>query len=335
MSQFLLPLIVLASYSFVLSRGAAYLVRVALLQSAALTLIGGRLTVLVALIVLSFLLARHQIRFSPPTLVALCTVAIVAAFSLSLAREDAGREAFASGSNTSSRLSATSAGFVNVLRGRAPRDLGNVYFARLDGNALPALALQAADAGYPSIGFASLWNDLRLAVPSFLFPTKLAVTRPLNDEAFIKQHFGLAPLNRLPTVLGTISTFHGRAALLLYAAILGGCFAVADRWLARATPPRTVLVVTLLGSALAYERAPSEYLLAGRGGLLIALFVMVSERLSRRSKAFVRCSRWRFVPSPLRRGEHVGQAAIDSLRVRLGPVRQDVKLLLRQRSAVR
>lgn len=295
-AQFLLPLVVLSSFSIVMRWGRRLLPHVAVAQSAALALIGQRNTAIVGLVVLGYLVARQGIVVRRRSVLALAAVLVIVSFTLSATRELSGREVYAAGQRPTSRLSATASGLRRVVTGHIPTDISHTYVARMDGNNFAALAAKRVREGYPWVRGRTVRNDVVLAVPSLILPTK-TLTDPTerSEEAYIERHFAMGTINRLPTALGTISTYRGAVWLLAGAAAFGAFFGLTGRWLARHTPGRLVLGVALLTAVCSYEGSPAVYLLDIRGGLVIVGLMALTKRATR---AFVR--RRATSPHPLR-----------------------------------
>jgi oligosaccharide repeat unit polymerase len=267
-AQFLLIAIVLTSYSFVVTSKKHPIFTVLVIQSALLLLLGERLTVIAAAVMLlyalyraGFSLARRQI---VKALVLLCLASVV----ISAARVSVSRQAFQSGSGITKRLDAARNGLEhpgNILNGFSQQ-----YYQRIDGNDFGAFVVAGVGNGIAPVGLQTFDNDVRLAIPSALLPGKLSVSvTSLDEEAAIEDQYGMGTTNRLPTVFGTLVAYFGTRWFFALATILGVFFAFADRFLRRQTPVRLVLGVGLMYCVALYEEGIAVYTTTLRGVILL------------------------------------------------------------------
>jgi hypothetical protein len=171
------------------------------------------------------------------------------------------------------------------------------FVNRLDGNSYGALVIHAQhSAGRPPMGWGALIDTAAIVVPSFLWPSKLETeTGTRNQEDASILHFGLPPVDYLPTWLGSVVGMLGRAQALLGALLLGVCLGAADRrpWHGVAWAP----VAVSLSLALLYFEGGIEDLLvrlracafvALISGFLWILAGVASRRASRDARALGR-----------------------------------------------
>lgn len=285
--QFLLLGVVLTAFAIVLRFGR--FMPVALCQSVALLLLGKRATVVGGLVVLCFLLARQR---NPPTrrqIGTLVLVGVVGSLALSSARSVAGRENFAVGGSPMDRVGALIAGVRGLFNPAVRSELSTDYVYRFDGNAYPALLLEAQREGVNPAGLSHLRVAVDLAVPSFVNPAKKDRPEFERDEkGFLNVHYGLpANVDFLPTFLGSWLAVGGPWVLLGLSLFFGAGLGAVDRWLRGVGPARTAVAAGLAACALTYPRGFQALPVAMRGVLTLAVAVWgfhFASRLLRRAK---------------------------------------------------
>lgn len=286
--QFLLLAITFASFGIIYRFGHRWLLPVLLAQSTMLALLGERLEILVTAALLLYLIARVGISIKRGQMGLGLAALLLVALILTSARAAEGRISTTAGASL--RFDFVAQGVANIGSSDtwdlAASDLGY----RLDGNSFGAMELQALNSGSPSLGFAPLWNDLLLGVPSFLNPDKTAsAIEKRSEKQYAEIYLGLpvpyiAPGVRediLPTQLGATIGFWGPWGMLVVAVFLGAVLGMTDRWLLRRLSPSRLLIgVVLLSCVLFYERSWDTYPVTFRGILLLLpLIWMIQARL--------------------------------------------------------
>jgi hypothetical protein len=285
--QFFLPAVVLAGYEFIARFGRRWLIPVLIVQCALISVIvAERLSILVAVVVMLYILARFGTRLSRAQLLLGGVAVVLLGVGITAARADEGR--FTTSANASGRFQSFVAGFESIGSVATWQAVAGDIGYRLDGNSFGAMEL-AALASRPPLGAAPLVNDIFEAVPSFLDPQKdAAAPASRSDKVYAEEHLNLfslelAPnswLDILPTQLGDIMGFGGPGAVLFAAILLGGVFALADRWLLRSlTPTRMLIGLGLLMSVLFYERSWDTYIIILRGIIPLLVVALVFSRL--------------------------------------------------------
>jgi hypothetical protein len=286
--QFLLLAVPLAGFAIVLRFGRRWFLPVLAIQSAALALVSQRLGILIAAAVVVYALVRAGVPIRRGQFVFAAVGFLAVAVLVTSARSEGRIPASASGGL---RLDYLATGLANLgtpatLNGIAA-DLGY----RLDGNSFGAMELAAFHDNRPTLGLQPLLNDLLLAIPSFLNPTKTySRIEDRSDKEYATVYLGLPlPLiaaeaheDILPTQLAGLMGFFGPWGLLIAASLLGVLFGVADRWLLRRlNPARLLLGVGLLSCVVAYERSWDTYPVVFRGILfLLPIVWLLAHRYS-------------------------------------------------------
>jgi oligosaccharide repeat unit polymerase len=272
-SQFLLISIVLTSYSYLMSKGKPQLIlRIVVLQSILLLLLGERLPVIAGAVMLMYALSRSGLKLSRRQLVRAAMTLLAAAVVISASRVTTGRQAYGAGSGVLTRLKAVESGLLHPSQ--VLENFHQQYIDRMDGNDFAAFTVAGIANGYPAMGLRSFENDWKLAVPSALARGKLSL--PLvdrNEERAFELRYGMGPMNRLPTYFGTLVGYFGPSWFLAIAALFGAFFGVADRWLQRLTPVRLTFGVGLASSVVFYEQGFSNFTVTMRGVVLVLALV--------------------------------------------------------------
>lgn len=280
-AQFMFIAIILACYSYLVEKGTRRLLPILIGVSLATILIGQRGALTVVIIPLLWVLARAGIKPSRKQIAAVGGLVLIAALVISGSRATVGRAGFGENKGASSRFTTTIAGARAVLQGKTSGTFIADYFNRIDGNDFAAGTDMGVRRGIPRPHFQTLSDDFFLAVPSIINHHKLqADILKRNEEQAIEARYDLGPINRLPTALGTLNVYYGPRWLMVFAALLAALFAVADRWLKKATPGRLMVGVGLMLCVASYEGSLSVYPVILRGALVLGLVVKAIELLS-------------------------------------------------------
>ncbi len=281
--QFLLVAIVLASFGIISRFGRGWLLPVLFVQSAVMTILGSRLEILAAALMLLYLLARAGVSIKRAQLALGIGGFLLVALVLTSARATEGRISGDAGGSL--RVDWLASGIANVGSPQTwdliAADLGY----RLDGNSFGAMELKALDGGQPALGTSPVINDLLLAMPSFLNPDKNNSAVETRSAKLYAEIYLALPINGLqqdilPTQLGGVTGLWGPWGLLIVALFLGAVFGLADRWLTRQlTPSRLLIGVGLLFSVALYEASWDIYFVTFRGILLLLPLVWLIQKL--------------------------------------------------------
>lgn len=280
--QFLVPLLVLTTISFVASGSNRRLGPGFLLEMLAFLLTGSRQSLLAGAGMTLFglmLLGRRPTRRQ--VIIGLAVVALLG-LAVNTSRAQVGRDRFNQASSATERIKVLAEGDLAALKGDEPlyassstQSLGS----RIDGNTFPSAVLAELDRGKPVLGLTTFLNDVRLAVPSFLNKQKLSqdvTTR--SEKVYIKQAYGLGlPIDFLPTQMGAMLPYYGPWGLPLLMGLLGLLFAAGDRLMTRPTMVGFLVPLGLLQCALYYEQSMDVYPLAARG---LAVILLVASGIS-------------------------------------------------------
>jgi hypothetical protein len=277
--QFLLVLTALAVVDFGLRRKARWRpVLLALVVACGFTLVIGQRSevVTVALMSLGALWwygarpSRRMVVLSGAFIV-LCTI------TLTLARSEIGRQEFIKGDAGSRVQNLAHAADAIIDRDSALEAASNMA-NRFDGNAFPALVLDAQESTEWRSGLVPIEIGARLAVPSFLDPTKNdSRITDRSEKEYLKAGYGmLFDFDFLPTQFGSALAMGGLHSLLLFAALAAGALAAFDKYLRRRTEIRLVLGVCVAEGVLGnYEADLSSWPVLLRGVLVFVLLIMV------------------------------------------------------------
>jgi hypothetical protein len=122
--------------------------------------------------------------------------------------------------------------------------------------------LQSISWGRPRLSAGYVPESLLLAVPRFLWNSKLALGTGMDPAQLQIDDFGLQQINYIPGMVGTSIGMLSLPELLLLLSVLGIVFGRLERWLLReCTPARVILLAGAITTALLYDASPDA-----RGG---------------------------------------------------------------------
>lgn len=274
--------IVLSGFGFVMRFGGRWAVPVLIAQSLILALVGERLVIITGALMLIYALARMGTKLKRThVVVGLVTLALFA-WAITAARGAEGRYAQSSGASV--RLSFITTGMSHLFSSSTGEEFAYTLGYRVDGDSYGAMSLQALDYGSSPVGLTPLKNDLVLAIPSFLDPTKdQSTVEDRSDKLYVEMNLPIPELQSsagvytdiLPTQLGGLTGMLGPTGLLFAALALGLGFAALDRWLRRGVGPARMLVsLGVLYSVLDYEGSWDSYTTTARGILLLVALLL-------------------------------------------------------------
>jgi hypothetical protein len=282
-STFFVLLVVLTAFSFLLRHGGRRFLPVLAAQSVLLAAAGERTPVLVAAIALGVLLASSGMRPSARQMGAAAALTVAGVLAVTGLRAEQGRALFYQDSGIGARVSALASGITSAGSTSAAGGAGLLAQAavRLDGTDFAGAILQARAMGYPALGAAAVPESLLVAVPSALWPSKLAhALTPVNAEI---DDLGLQPVNFLPGLGGMYAGFLSPAWLIALLGLLGAVAGWAEARLLRMAGPAGL--VMLAGSVIAvldFEKGLPGILLDLRTAAVLALAMKFADMAATR-----------------------------------------------------
>lgn len=281
--QFLIFGIVL-SFLLYLLKHEKMLIPVMFAQTILLTLMGSRLSVAAALIMLLSAAIRYGISVRFKHIFAMLLLIAAISISISSARVDFGRDVFTESVSERSIALASSFTSANPSQNGASKVIDDFIY-RIDGNAFGGMIYARLKSGINQpAGLRPLFNNLLLSVPTFLNSNKLATeVHMLEEESYMILHYALPMgIDFLPTTLGIIFGYYGTPLLLIVAVVLGFIFASADIWLQRSTTLSSLLIGIALTYCIAFmEQGLRVYFLTFRGALILFIFLALAQNFQR------------------------------------------------------
>lgn len=277
-SSFFVLLAVLASFSFLARHGTRWFVPVLLTQSALIAAAGERAPVIWGAVVLGVLAAWPGMRLPRRQVAAAAVLTLAAVLAIGAVRASQGRGLFTSDTGLQARVEAL--GTDAASAGRAPDSPGLVAqaAARLDGTTFAAAVLQAQAAGQPRLSAAGVPQSLLIAVPSALWPSKLAHGLDPYDAQI--GAFALQRVNFLPGLPGLYAGFLPAAWLAVFLAVLGAVWGGGERWLLRRrTPARMVALAGALMAAMMFEAGLPAMVVTMRSAAVAAVLAWLAARM--------------------------------------------------------
>ena len=148
----------------------------------------------------------------------------------------------------------------------------------MDGNAFAGGVLQAMSFGHPALGARPVVKSVLIAVPSFMWPSKLSYLTGPSPVWAETYDFGLRATNYVPTLLALYIGFIGPYWLMIFLAVIGVLCGWGERWLFRRfTAARTVVLAAVVEVAFKYEQGLPGMLVALRTVVVLALAVKLIE----------------------------------------------------------
>lgn len=287
--QYLLLASALTVFSYLRESPRPHAIAALALQSAALSLIGERLSVVAAAAMVVWAVALIGRPLKGRIVTVAVALLLLTAVGISASRGVAGRAALTD-SNVGGRVASLQTGILTLQRNQAGSRLLDDFIYRVDGNAYGG-ALVARQSLRGVAPLAGLGYAVESMVPSFLWPHKLST--PIyqrNEEAFWDLYYNIPTgglIGRgpdwLPTVLGGAYAYGSWAGLFVFAAILGIALAAVDLRLHRRISFGSVVVgMGLVWSVVYYERGFQNILLTMRGVLVVWCIVKAVEGVGRR-----------------------------------------------------
>ena len=295
-AEFFALLVVLAAFGFVLRHGPQWFLPTLMVQSVLLAATGERGPVIADAIVLVLLLARVGRGPSGTQLTTAVLLTATAVVAIVGVRTQQGRVAFSADSGLGSRVTALAGSLPGLGGTPAPAaeagGPGTVAqdASRLDGVAFTGAILQGESLGNSRLDAAGIPESLLIAVPSAVWPSKLAHAAALDPVQVETDGFGLQQINFLPGFAGLYAGFLPAPWLIVFLTALGAGWGWGERLLLRArTPARLVLLAGAIAAALRFEQGLPGMLVTLRTAAVIAVIAVLTARMRNifRAHAFI------------------------------------------------
>jgi hypothetical protein len=285
-STFFIAMVVLTSSGFLLRHGTRWFLPVFVAQSLLLGLAGERTPLVMDALALIIVLLRAGIRVPRRQLLAAAALTLVGSLAITGVRVQEGRSLFYTDSGLGARVSALMGG-LRSASGNQPGQRGPNLIAqsavRMNGTDFEGAIVQAEELGRPRLSAAYVPQSLLLAVPSFVWSSKLARGTALNPAQLEIDDFGLQQINFIPPFFGLYIGFLPVAWMAAFFAGLGLLFGWGERWLLRAcTPVRLVLLAESVIAVLWYQAGLPTMVVEMRTAAALALSIKGLETLRQR-----------------------------------------------------
>jgi hypothetical protein len=279
-STFFIVIIAAAAVAFVLRHGTRWFLPVLITQSLLLALAGERTPILMDGLALIVVLTFIGIRLPRRQLLAAALLTVMALLAINGVRVQQGRGIFYTNSGLGSRISALG----NGLFGGSPASDAAMpgvvaqFASREAGVDFAGSILQSMSEGQPRLSASYVPKSLLLAVPSFLWTSKLALGTGIDPAQLQIDDFGLQQINYIPGMVGLYIGMLSFPWLLLLFFFLGLVFGRFERWLLReCTPARVILLAGAIASALLYDAGLPTILVQMRAAAALALVAKYAE----------------------------------------------------------
>ena len=278
-AAFFIVVVLAAAAAFLVRHGIRWVLPVLILQSAVLAVAGERTPVLMDAIALILMLLFADMRVPVPQLTAIIGLTVLVILSISGVRAQQGRTLYYTDSGLSTRIGALATGLSAAgesQAGMGTEGLLTQFAIRISSVDGAGAVLQAISEGQPRLSPVGVPESLLLAVPSFIWPTKLDGEAALNPEQSQIDAFGLQNTNFIPGMPGLYIGFLAPQWLVALFGLLGIAFGWFERWLLReCTPARLVLLGGAVVAALSLEAGLPAMLVQMRSAGVLALTVYV------------------------------------------------------------
>jgi hypothetical protein len=288
--QFFILGVVLSGFAFLVRFGQRWMFTVLMIQSLILSLVGERLAILTGALMLLFALNRFSVKIRRRHVAFAFLMLFLFGWAITAARGVEGR--YESSSGASVRLTFLTVGFTHLFSSTTWGEIEYTLSYRLDGNSYGAMSLQALENGSTPVGSKPLINDMLLAIPSFINPSK-DQANPIerSEKLYVEENLPIPELYQapgiyidiLPTQLGGLTGILGPLGMLCAALALGLGFAALDRRLRYGLGPgRTLVSLGFFYCLFNYEGSWDTYTITARG-ILLLLAIMLPLLAIRRS----------------------------------------------------
>lgn len=276
--QFVIVLLAVCSALAIIRVGTRWALPVLLAQSALVATVGARSMVVIACVMALYGAALAGVRIPRKQLVSAGLIVVVLGMTISASRAVEGRTPFDAEAGAGQRIAALGVGLTALPTRQGMDHVLDDFVYRLDGNMFGARVLAALERGARPVGAETFENNLRLAIPSSIYPAKLrSSSLDRNEKDFFAARFGLPSTSQtdvLPTVWGTMVGYGGPFVLLVLSALLGLAVARVDRWITRGSSPLFfILGLGIVQFVLSYERGWQAFFVQMRGVVLLVAAV--------------------------------------------------------------
>lgn len=285
-SEFLVVVVALTTFSFLLRYGMRWFIPVLVVQSVLLAATGERLPVVTGIVVLLSLLARVERRPTRRQVMITLALTVIAVLGITGYRSVSGHSLYRQDASLATRSRAIWVGLYALThtsdQNGTSAGLVAQIAVRFDGNAFAGDVIQGFSEHHAPLGVAPILQSTLVVVPSVAWSSKLA--HPALNPALTEfNYFGIQPIKGIwagpvTTLLGLYLGFLGPWKLMCLLAALGAVFGRAERYLLRRmTVARLIFLAAAVQAALAYEAGLPTMLVALRTGATLALIGKVIE----------------------------------------------------------
>jgi hypothetical protein len=276
-SAFFILVVVVAAAAFLMQHGTRWFLPVLIIQSAVLAVAGERTPVLMDAIALILMLLFAGVRVPVPQLAVAVGLTAFVILSISGVRVQQGRTLYYTDSGVSTRVGALATGLSAAGESQGGADVPGLlpqFAIRVSSVDYAGAILQAISEGQPRLAPVGVPESLLLAVPSFVWPTKLQRGTALNPAQSQIDAFGLQNVNFIPGMPGLYIGFLTPPWLVALFGLLGIVFGWFERWLVReCTPAKVVILGGAVVTALWFEAGLPAMLVQMRSAGVLALAV--------------------------------------------------------------
>lgn len=277
-ATFFVVVVVVAAAAFLMRYGTRWFLLILIIQSMVLAVAGERTPVLIDAIALIVMLLFAGLRVPVLQLAAAAGLTVLIILSISGVRVQQSRLLYYQDSGVSSRVDALATGLFAAGGSQGSADTPGLltqFAIRISSVDFGGAVLQAISEGQPRLSPAYVPESLLLAVPSFVWPTKLDRGVALDPVLSQSNAFGLQD-NFIPGMPGLYMGFLAPPWLVVLFGLLGIVFGWFERWLLREyTPARLVLLGGAVTAALSLEAGLPVMLVQMRSAAALALAVYV------------------------------------------------------------
>lgn len=277
-STFLVILVALSAFGFLLRYGMRWFVPVLLTELAIVAAAGERIALVAGTVILIVLLAQTGLRATGRQVTLAVILTIIGVLGITGYKITAGSSLYYEQTSLRARVEAVGSGIYTLTHTSDVTDSGpgvvTEFANRFDGDAFAGGILQSMHAGDPMLGSFAVPESALLAVPSFLWSTKLSHPATLSPAAAEVSNFHLQNINFLPTLLGLYYGFIGPYWSISFAAIFGALCGWGERHLFNSSSPvRLVVLAVAIQAALSYEKGLPGMLVALRTAVVLSIAV--------------------------------------------------------------
>ena len=288
-SSFFVLLVALTAFGLVLAKGPRWFLPVLAGQSVIVAAAGERTPIIADAVVLIVLLCHAGMRPPARQLQGAAVMAVIAVLAITGLRSQQGRILSAQNATIGNRVRNLGAGLQDLRAqpGQGGPGLVAEAVGRLDGVDFTAGVLQSESFGRPRLSPIYVPGSLLIAVPSSLWPSKLAHGTAMNPVPAEVTDFGLQQINFLPGLAGMYTGFLAPPWLIAFMALLGVLAGWGERLLLRKlSPARFAMLASAVLAALSYEKGLQGMAVTLRDGCAVALAVAAIHAI--RKGVFVR-----------------------------------------------